>query len=154
MDNTSDTDLAAKLRKHAADAELSPVKSLLEKIIEHRQVIFELRDIGHSARQICEWLANEGVHMNDGTLRNYIARITAAEHRARDDGIVTPCDADILGICQIIEREKAARLKAGKARKTTLLTTRPERTPPAAASGLRQHPFSPTLPALRADQDL
>ena len=154
MGEHSDMNLESRLRKHASDAALSPVKSLLKKIIERREVIFELRDIGHSARRICEWLANEGVHMNDGTLRNYIARISAAEHRARDDGIVTPCDADILGICQIIEREKAARLKAGKARKTNLLTSRPERSPPAAASRLRQHPVSPTLPTLRADHDL
>lgn len=150
----NDTDMASRLRTHAADAALSPRQSLLEKIIGLRRVIFELRDLGHSARQMCEWLGKEGIHMDEGTLRNYIARLLMAECQARDGGIVSPSDADILRICRDIARETAARLKAGKARKTTLLITRPDRPPPAAASGLRQHPFSPTLSALRADQDL
>lgn len=154
MDNTSDTDLAAKLRKHAADADLSPRQSQLEKIIKHRRVILELRDRDHSTRQIWEWLGKEGIHMNEGTLRNYIARLSIAECQARDDGIVSPGDADILRICRDIAREKAARLKAGKFARSFPRTNTTPYLPPkmAAISPFPAHlPVSPTL---RSDNDL
>ncbi|MCX7568059.1 hypothetical protein OS189_17085 [Sulfitobacter sp. F26169L] len=115
MTDSIDTDLADRLRRHAAEARQEPAKSMLEKIIAEHSIILELRGNGHSTRQINIWLAREGIHIGEGTLRNYIPRIIAALHQARQAGIETPDDADLLRICRDLERTKAARLNAPRA---------------------------------------
>lgn len=115
MTDKSKTDIATFLRSCAANFASQPTLSLIERIISERAIILDLRDQGHSARQINEWLEKINIHISDGALRNYIARIVAAEREAATQGILNPDDADILRICRALERAKVARLKSGKA---------------------------------------
>jgi hypothetical protein len=114
MTEQNNSDMASRLRKRAEDAKRNPTKSLIDKVIAERRVILDLRGDGYSAKQIAEWLANEGIHLDAGTLRNYIARICAAERQAHHDGISDPDDADIIRNCRALERAKVTRLKAHK----------------------------------------
>ncbi|MFG6621597.1 hypothetical protein ACGYK3_19095, partial [Sulfitobacter sp. 1A05707] len=61
---------------------------------------------GHATSQIKKWLGEQHLHIAEGTLRNYIARIVSAERRARDEGIQETSNADILRICKGIVRAK------------------------------------------------
>jgi hypothetical protein len=125
MTETIDNDLASRLKQHADDATHNHAKPHIEKLVAVRRTLLDLCSKGSSARQITEWLAKEGVHINDGTVRNYIARIRAAEQHAKDEGIQNPDDADILRICRDLERAKSARLMADKAAKSGRSTSKP-----------------------------
>jgi hypothetical protein len=154
MTEQNNSDMASRLRKRAEDAKRNPTKSLIDKVIAERQVILDLRGDGHSAKQIAEWLANEGIHLDAGTLRNYIARICAAERQAHRDGISNPDDADIIRSCRALERAKVTRLKARKSPPppSPTLTYRDlaPRHPPASSATPRS--FVPHIP--RSDSDL
>lgn len=154
MTEPIDTDLAERLRKHAEEAKQAPQKSMLEKIIAERRIILELRGNGHSARQINIWLAREGIHIGEGTLRNYIPRIIAALQQARQAGIETPDDADLLRICQEIERTKAARLNAPQA-VHSYSQTAPVPSPSGRPTSTPSSPARPhTPPTIRSNNDL
>lgn len=150
MTDDNDNGLASRLREHAKGAARDAAESLIERIIAERRAILDLCAEGHSARQINAWLAKEGLHIGDGTLRNYIARIRAAERHARDMGMTVPDDADILRICRDRERAKLNRPKAGRIEQPMpRIATHPPHTAtadrPAAARPLTAfHPRSDT----------
>ncbi|MFP7675527.1 hypothetical protein ACG74X_19445 [Marivita sp. S0852] len=153
MTEPADTNLAERLRQRAEDASGQPEMSLLQTIIAERHVILELRDENHPARLIHAWLDEEGIHIAEGTLRNYIPRIIAALKEAHRRGLESPSDEDILKICRDIERHKASPIRPVVA--APLPTARPV---PHAFLGITATPM-PTAahhpsPTLRSDKDL
>lgn len=108
MTHINDAEIAYGLKLRAEEAAKTPERSLLEHVIALRKTILELRDKGHATSQIKKWLGEQHLHIAEGTLRNYIARIVSAERRARDEGIQETSNADILRICKGIVRAKIA----------------------------------------------
>ncbi|KZY53503.1 hypothetical protein A3734_15270 [Sulfitobacter sp. HI0054] len=106
MTHINDAEIAYGLKLRAEEAAKTPERSLLERVIPLRKTILELRDKGHATSQIKKWLGEQHLHIAEGTLRNYIARIVSAERQARDEGIQETSDADILRICKGIVRAK------------------------------------------------
>jgi hypothetical protein len=106
MTHINDAEIASGLKQRAQEAAKTPKRSLLERVIPLRKTILELRDKGHATSQIKKWLGEQHLHIAEGTLRNYIARIVSAERQARDEGIQETSDADILRICKGIVRAK------------------------------------------------
>ena len=106
MTHINDAEIASGLKQRAQEAAKTPERSLLERVIPLRKTILELRDKGHATSQIKKWLGEQHLHIAEGTMRNYIARIVSAERQARDEGIQETSDADILRICKGIVRAK------------------------------------------------
>lgn len=106
MTHINDAEIACGLKQRAEEAAKTPERSLLERVIAVRKTILELRDKGHATGQIKKWLGEENLHIGEGTLRNYIARIASAERQAWKEGIQETSDADILRICKGIVRAK------------------------------------------------
>lgn len=91
----ADRPLKERLRLLAEATAPDKTPPLICKIIEVRRVIAEQRLRGHSWSALAGMLAQEGLNLADGTLRNYMAQIGHAEAQLHDAGNPTPSDAEI-----------------------------------------------------------
>ena len=87
--------LSERLKMRAAGLEPDRVTAMIFKIIEARCVIAEQRLRGVSWAALTRLLAEEGVNLSEGTLRNYARMIGAAEAALRTKGNPDPTDKEI-----------------------------------------------------------
>lgn len=87
--------LSERLKIRAAGLEPDKATATIFKIIEARSVIAEQRLRGLSWAALTRLLAEEGVNLSEGTLRNYARMIGGAEADLRAKGNPEPTDKEI-----------------------------------------------------------
>lgn len=87
--------LSERLKMRAASFDPDKATATIFKIIEARHVIAEQRLRGLSWAALTRLLAEEGVNLSEGTLRNYARMIGAAEADVRAKGNPEPTDKEI-----------------------------------------------------------
>lgn len=87
--------LSERLKMRAASFDSDKATATIVKIIEARHVIAEQRLRGLSWAALTRLLAEEGVNLSEGTLRNYARMIGAAEAGVRAKGNTEPTDNEI-----------------------------------------------------------
>lgn len=101
---------ADRLRSLAEQTPIKKTNTAISKIIELRDVLTEERCRGRTSDGLAELLAEAGVNITPGTLRNYLADIDRAILALESEGNAAPSDADIhRKVNQIV---KAARTSA------------------------------------------
>ena len=89
--------LEERLRLRAEKTAPDKVPAAICKVIEVRRVLTEQRLRGHSWASLTQMLADEGLNLTAGTLRNYLAQIGHAEDILCASGNADPSDAQIHG---------------------------------------------------------
>jgi hypothetical protein len=92
---TAEARTAALRAAMEKDETVEPISSR-RLIVEQRQIIRVMRDSGRKWIKIKKYLEMIGIHITEGTLRNYIAEIDAAERQLGSLGNASPSDKDIL----------------------------------------------------------
>lgn len=87
--------LSERLKTRAARLQPDKAIATVAKIIEARKVIAEQRLRGLSWAALNRLLAEEGVNLSEGTLRNYARMIGTAEAFLRGKGNNEPTDTEI-----------------------------------------------------------
>jgi hypothetical protein len=87
--------LSERLTLRAEGLEPDKATATIFKIIEARRVIAEQRLRGLSWAALTRLLAEEGVNLSEGTLRNYARMIGVAEADVRTKGNLEPTDKEI-----------------------------------------------------------
>lgn len=87
--------LSERLKMRAASLPPDKPVATILRIIEARSVLAEQRLRGMSWAALTRLLAEEGVNLSDGTLRNYMRMIGAAEAALRAGGMAEPTDREI-----------------------------------------------------------
>lgn len=87
--------LSERLKVRAASLDPDKATATIFKIIEARHVIAEQRLRGLSWAALTRLLAEEGVNLSEGTLRNYVRMIGSAEAALQAKGNPEPTDKEI-----------------------------------------------------------
>ena len=87
--------LSERLKMRAAGLVPDRATATIFKIIEARHVIAEQRLRGLSWAALTRLLAEEGVNLSEGTLRNYVRMIGSAEAALQAKGNPEPTDKEI-----------------------------------------------------------
>lgn len=87
--------LSDRLEQHVHATEPTRQRSLLTKIITQRSVIRGARNYGHRWNFISEILEREGIHIAEGTLRNYLRLIGKSEEHLAKIGNSDPTPQQI-----------------------------------------------------------
>lgn len=82
---------------------------LVFRIVELRRVLSQLKLSGFSWGMLARLLAEEGLHISPGTLRNYMRLIGLAEARLHGLGQIAPSDAEIHAALRLVRAAPAAR---------------------------------------------
>lgn len=101
---------AEQLRALADKTPIKKTNTAISKIIELRDVLTEERCRGRTSDGLAELLAEAGVNITPGTLRNYLADIDRAILALESEGNAAPSDSDIHH--KVNEIVKAARTSA------------------------------------------
>lgn len=86
---------AEQLRALADKTPIKKTRSAIRKVIELRDVLTEERCRGRTSDDLAELLAQAGINITPGTLRNYLADIDRAILALESDGNAAPSDAAI-----------------------------------------------------------
>ncbi len=92
---TADRPLEERLRLLADATAPDKTPPTIRKIIEVRRFIAEQRLRGHSWSALAGMLAQEGLNLAEGSLRNYMAQIGRAEALLHNAGNSNPSDVEI-----------------------------------------------------------
>lgn len=87
--------LEERLRQRAERMVPDKAPAAICKVIEVRRVLAEQRHRGHSWASLAQMLADEGLNLTAGTLRNYMAQIGRAEAHLYNAGNPEPSDCEI-----------------------------------------------------------
>lgn len=78
VEENKELSLSARLEMRALAEPKNKAKPTISKIIEARAVLSKQRMQGHSWADLAGFLSQEGVHIAEGTLRNYMGMIGTA----------------------------------------------------------------------------
>lgn len=87
--------LEERLRQRAEETVPDKVPAAICQVIEVRGVLAEQRHRGHSWASLAQMLADVGLNLTAGTLRNYMAQIGRAEAYLHNAGNPEPSDCEI-----------------------------------------------------------
>lgn len=132
--------LSERLKMRAASFDPDKATATIFKIIEARHVIAEQRLRGLSWAALTRLLAEEGVNLSEGTLRNYARMIGAAEAALRTKGNPEPTDKEI-------HASLYAPRNAALAAPPRMLTL-PQKPPPSAPALFGEQQSTPPRPDL------
>lgn len=82
--------LSERIAKRAKEMRREKGPPVIAKIIEGREAIADLRLKGDSWDYVVGVLKAESIHLSQGTLRNYMAKIKQAEAVLKDNGVCSP----------------------------------------------------------------
>ena len=128
--------LSERIARRAEETPPQKGTPVILKIIEVRGEIAKQRLLSRSWAYLIGILKAEGVHLSQGTLRNYMHKIGRAEAALKDKGVLSPTDAEVHAVLWRARAKKPI---------TSAPSPRPQQAKVAKEAGKQSH-VSP-LPA-------
>lgn len=132
--------LSERLKLRAASLDPDKATATIFKIVEARHVIAEQRLRGLSWAALTRLLAEEGVNLSEGTLRNYVRMIGSAEAALQAKGNPEPTDKEIHASLYAPRTAALATPAPTLFMKQQNTPPRADPTPPAARSSVIRNP--------------